>query len=133
MQSAEKEARTIEPWAAGVAISTLALVTLVAIFTAWDRAHTAELDTVITPTAVGDTHFVAEPGKGSGPLGIKYEGHALDMVAEMKMRDSRLLREGMDDSGVYAIYRPADDADALPKDHYYVKAADNLFIEAAKE
>jgi hypothetical protein len=133
MQSADKEAVTIEPWAAALAIATLAAVAAVAVFTAWDRAHTASLEAVVTPTAVGDTRFLAEPKAGSGPLGLAYQGEALDMVSETKLRDSKLLRQGSDDSGAYSIYLPGDETDALPKDHYYMKAADNLFIEVAKE
>src|SRR5579862_2091523 len=132
MPSAEKEALTIESWAAGIAVATLFFVTGVAVFTSWDRAHNAALEQVVTQTAVGDTHYVPEPAGGSGPLGVKYRGQMLDMVSESKIRDSKLIRVGMDDSGAYALYRPEDEKD-LPSGHFYMKVNPNEFIEVKGE
>jgi hypothetical protein len=133
MPSVEKEAQTIEPWAAWIALATLVLVSCVAGFTAWDRAHTAALETVITPTAVGDTHYIEVPNAGSGPIGLKYQGQALDMVAESKIRDSRLVRVGTDDSGAYSLYRLEDEKEGLPKDRFYIKVKTNDFMEVSVE
>jgi hypothetical protein len=132
MPSADKEAVTIEPWAAAVGAGTLVLVTAVALFTAWDHAHTASLETVAAPTAVGDTHFVTVQKGATGAIGLKYQGDAVDFVAENKIRDARLVQVGMDDTGVYSIYRLDDDKDE--KDgRYFVKAGDNDFVEVRKE
>jgi hypothetical protein len=133
MPGAEKEALTIEPWAAGIGLATLALVASVALFTAWDRAHTAALEAVITPTAVGDTHYVRGPAGRSGPIGLKYQGRNLDVVLESKVRDSRLIRVGTDDSGVYSLYRPEDEKEALLKDRFFMKVGPNQFIEVTEE
>jgi hypothetical protein len=132
MPSADKEAVTLEPWAIGIGAGTLALVTAVALFTAWDHAHTASLETVSSPTAVGDTHFVTVPKGATGPIGIKYQGAALDFVAESKIRDAKLVQLGVDDTSVYSIYRLDEDKDE--KDgRYFVKAGDNDFVEVRKE
>ena len=133
MATADKEAVTLEPWAIGVGLATLLLVTGVALFTAWDRAHTSQLEAVIMPTAVGDIHFISVPPAHKGPTGLKYQGKKLDMLSEAKIRDATLLRAGIDDSGVYSLYRPEDQSNPLDKDHYYMKAKANDFIEVSPE
>jgi len=133
MPSVEKEAVTIEPWMAGIALATLALVAGVAVFTAWDRAHTVALEVAITPTAVGDAHYVQEPAGRAGLIGLKYLGRNLDMLSESKVRDAKLLRVGVDDSGVYSLYRPEDDKAGLPKDRFFMKVKPNEFIEVTEE
>lgn len=133
MPGADKEARTIEPWAAGIGMGTLILVATVAVFTAWDRAHTATHERAVTPTAVGDTHYVPEPATRIGPLGLSYEGRKLDMLSENKIRDSKLIRVGADDSGAYSLYRPQDESEGLPKEHFYMKAKPNEFLEVTAE
>jgi len=132
MPSADKEVTSIEPWAAGIGLGTLVLVTIVALFTAWDHAHTASLEDVITPTAVGDVHFVKPPAAGAGPIGLKYEGAQLDFVAQSKIRDAKLIRVGTDDSGVYSLYR-MEEAKEAKDERLFVKAADNNFIEVRQE
>ena len=132
MPTPEKEALTIEPWQAGIALATLLLVGGVTVFTAWDRMHNAAVEDVITPTAVGDSHYVPEPKGRTGAIGLKYQGQKLDMVSESKIRDARLARVGTDDSGVYSVYRPADDK-GLAKDHFFMKAQANEFIEVTEE
>lgn len=134
MPGAEKEAVTIEPWAAGIGLGTLVLVGCVAAFTAWERMgnSNAGLETVITPTAVGDTHYVQPPVSGTGSIGIKYQGQKLDMVTEDKVRDSKVLRVGNDDSGVYSLYRPEVDKD-LAKERFYMKVKTNDFMEVTGE
>ena len=133
MPGAEKEPLTIEPWMAGIALATLALVAGVAVFTAWDRAHTVALEVAITPTAVGDAHYVQEPAGRAGLIGLKYLGRNLDMLSESKVRDAKLLRAGVDDSGVYSLYRPEDDKAGLPKDRFFMKVKPNEFIEVTEE
>lgn len=133
MPSAEKEIVTVEPWGAGIALATLVLVGCVAVFTAWDRMHNRETETVVTPTAVGDAHYVQEPAGGTGPTGLKYQGENLVMISEGKMRDSKLIRAGTDDSGVYVLYRPEDEKEPLPKGHFYMKAKPNIFIVVSAE
>jgi len=131
MPGADKEAVTIEPWAAGIGLATLALVAGVAVFTAWDRTRTSTIEQVITPTAVGDTHFVQEPHPGTGPIGLKFEGHKLDMLSESKIRDSKLLRTAMDDSGIYSIYHLEDEEGK--KQRLFMKVGVNEFIEVSQE
>jgi hypothetical protein len=133
MPAADKEALTIEPWAMRIGLAAVVLVASTALFTAWDRAHTGALEAVVAPTAVGDTHYVPEPPGGNGPTGLKYQGQPLDMVSESKVRDAMLIEVGVDDSGVYSLYRPADPADALPKGSYYMKVKTNEFIEVSAE
>ena len=118
---------------AGIALATLGLVASVAIFTAWDRAHTAGLEQVITPTAVGDAHYVKEPSTRLGAIGLTYNGQKLDMVSERKFRDAKLIRVGSDDSGVYSLYRPEDENEGLPKDRFFMKVQPNEFIEVTGE
>jgi hypothetical protein len=132
MLGADKESVTMEPWAVAIGAGTLVLVTAMAIFTAWDHAHTAELETVSMPTAVGDTHFVKLAKGATGPIGLKYQGDALDFVAESKIRDSKLIQEGMDDTGGYSIYRLDEDKEGK-NERLFVKAGDNDFIEVTKE
>jgi len=132
MPSADKEAVTIEPWAAVIGGGTLVLVTAVAIFTAWDHAHTLSLETVSMPTAVGDMHFVTVAKGATGPIGLKYQGDSLDFVAESKIRDAKLVQVGMDDTGVYSIYRMDEEKDAK-NERLFVKAGDNDFVEVRKE
>jgi len=133
MPSTDKEALTMEPWAAVIGLATLALITCVAAFTAWDRFHNASLETVITPTAVGDTHFVKEPPARTGPIGLKYQGRQLDMVEEDKFRDAKLLQAGTDDSGLYWLYLPEDEKDAIPAGRYYMKIADDSYMQVTQE
>jgi hypothetical protein len=128
----EKEATTLEPWAVAIGLATLVLVGAVALFTTWDRMHNSQLETIITPTAVGDTNFVQKPLRRTGPIGLKYQGRKLDLLSDNKIRDSRLLRIGTDDSGIYSIYRPEDDKE-LPKDHFLMKSGTNDFIEVVGE
>jgi hypothetical protein len=130
MSSPEKEAATIEPWAARIGLATLVMVAGVAIFTAWDRAHTASVEDVITPTAVGDTHFVQEPPAGSGFIGLKYQGQKLDMVSVSKLRDARLLRAGAEDSGIYSLYRLEDEG---KNGRLFMKVGVDEFIEVKPE
>ena len=130
MASPDKEIATIEPWAAGIGIATLAIVVGVAIFTAWDRAHTSSLEEVITPTAVGDSHFVQEPAGGTHAIGLKYQGQLLDKVSESKLRDAKLLRVGMDDSGIYSLYRLEDDG---KNGRLFMKVGMDEFIEVKPE
>jgi hypothetical protein len=54
------------------------------------------------------------------------------MVSESKIRDARLVRVGTDDSGVYSVYRSADDK-GLAKDHFFMKMQMNEFIEVREE
>lgn len=129
MAPAEKEATSIEPWAAGIGLGILAVVGCVAAFTAWDRAETGRLERVTEPTAVGDTAFVKEPPGGTGPLGLTLEGRTLEMVKEAKVRDGKLIREGKDDSGRYSIYRGEDEKAGIEKGQLYMKTAPNEFIE----
>jgi hypothetical protein len=131
MPSAEKEAVTIEPWAVGIGLGTLVLVASVAVFTAWDRAHTGAQEDVVTPTAVGDTHFVQEPAGGKGPIGLKYEGQKLDVVSESKIRDSKLIQAGTDDSGVYSLYRLEEEEGK--KGRLFMKVGLNEFVEVVGE
>jgi len=132
MPTPEKEALTLEPWQAGIGLAMVVLIAGVAMFTAWDRMHNSALETVVTPTAVGDMHFVPEPKGEKGPLALKYQGRQLDMVSESKLRDSRLIRVGSDDSGVYTIYRPEDEK-LIPKDHFLMKIKTNEFMEVSSE
>jgi hypothetical protein len=131
MPSADREAPTIEPWAAGIGLGTLTLVAGVAVFTAWDRMHTASLEEVITPTAVGDSHFAQEPAGGAGPVGLEYQGRKLDMVAESKIRDAKMIRMGVDESGFYTIYRIEEDAGK--KGRLFLKVGINEFMEVTPE
>jgi hypothetical protein len=133
MPGPDKEAVTIEPWAAGIGLGTLVLVASVAIFTAWDRTRTASLEDVITPTAVGDTHFIQEPKSRTGPIGLTYHGQNLDMVSKGKIRDSQLIRVGTDDSGVYAVYRLEEGKEGSKNERLFMKAAENEFVEVTGE
>jgi hypothetical protein len=133
MPSADKEALTIEPWAAGIGLGTLLLVGLVAVYAAWDRTRTASIEQVITITAVGDPHLVKAPVNGKGEIGLKYQGRKLDMVADDKLRDSKLIQYANDDSGVYWLYRLVDDEGAPVDDRLYMKVAPNDFIEVKQE
>jgi hypothetical protein len=128
MQSAEKDVAPIEPWAMWIGLATVVLVGAVAAFTAWDRMRESQLEVVVTPTGVGDTQYVAAAATKNGPTGIKYEGTELETVADLKERDSKVLRVGSDDSGVYTIYRPEDEQE-LPKGRYYMKVRPNEYIE----
>ncbi len=130
MPNADKEALTIEPWAARIGLGTLAMVAGVAMFTAWDRTRTGGLEAASTPTAVGDTHFVKEPTGGTGPIGLRYQGRQLDVVVESKIRDSKLIRVGTDESGVFAIYRLEEGGS---KERLFVKEAVNEFLEVRRE
>jgi hypothetical protein len=130
MASLDKEVTTIEPWAAGIGLAMLVLVVGVAIFTAWDRAHTASLEEVITPTAVGDTHFVPEPTGGAAEIGFKYQGQKLDKVSESKVRDAKLLRVGTDDGGIYSLYRLEDEG---KNGRLFMKVGVDEFIEVKPE
>jgi hypothetical protein len=131
MPNADKEAPAIEPWAAVIGLGTLLLVAGVAAFTAWDRMHTASLEEVITPTAVGDTHFAREPAGGAGPVGLEYQGRKLDMTAESKIRDAKMIRVGMDETGVYTIYRLEEQAGK--KERLFLKVGLNEFMEVTPE
>jgi len=133
MPAADKEALTIEPWAAWIGLAILAVVAGVALFTLWDRAHTVTLEVVLQPTAVGDTHCVPAPPGGKGPIGLTYQGRKLDMLSESKIRDSKLLRAAVDDSGLYILYRPGDDQEALPKDRFLVKVKTDDFMVVTPE
>ena len=133
MLSAKKEATTIEPWAMAIGAAIAVLVMAIAGFTAWNRSHTTDLEKVVTPTAVGDTHFVPKPSSGAGSIGLKYQGQQLDMVGESKVRDAKLIQAATDDSGVYWLYSPESDEDKLPKDRYYMKLGDNEFMQVATE
>lgn len=131
MPGADKETPTMEPWAVGIGLATLALVAAVAIFTAWDRAHTGDNEIVVTPTAVGDTHFVQEPGGGKGPIGLKYQGRSLDMISQSKILDAKLLRESADDTGAYSLYRLEEEG--AKKGALFMKVGVNSFIEVTQE
>ncbi len=131
MLTADKEALAIEPWAAGIGLGTLALVAGVAIFTAWDRSHTGTMEEVITPTAVGDMHFVQAPAGGTGPVGLEYEGRKLDMVGESKIRDAKMIRVGADASGAYTVYRLEDKRGK--KERLFMKVGLNKFMEVTEE
>jgi hypothetical protein len=133
MPGSQKEALTIEPWAAAIGIGMLALVTSAAVFTAWDRAHTGALEVVTTPTAVGDLHFVREPPGGKGPIGLSYRGQQLDMVSASKLQDANLIRVGMDQSGVYALYRLEEEKEGGKKERLFMKAGVNVFVEVTGE
>jgi hypothetical protein len=54
------------------------------------------------------------------------------MVTESKIRDSKLIRVGTDDSGVYTLYR-LEDEKQMPKDHLLMKVKPNEFIEVTPE
>jgi hypothetical protein len=133
MPAEDKEVLIVEPWAAWIGLATLVLVMGVAIFTAWDRAQTGTLDTVTTPTAVGDTHYIHAPAGGSGPIGLKYQGQLLSALGDHKIRDATLIRADMDDSGVYSLYRPEDEKSGLPGGHFYMKVKADDFIEVTSQ
>jgi len=133
MPSLEKEAAAVEPWAAGIGLGVLIVVLGAALFTARERADRAALEEVITPTAVGDAHYAREPAGGSGPTGLKYRGQELDMVSESKIRDAKLLRVGVDDSGAWTLYRLEDEKQAPPKEHFFIKVAENEYMEVTAE
>jgi hypothetical protein len=133
MQGSQKEVLTIEPWAAAIGLGMLALVASAAVFTAWDREYTATLEVVTTPTAVGDTNFVREPAGGKGPIGLSYRGEPLDMVAASKLQDAKLIRVGMDESGVYALYRLEEEKEGGRKERLFMKAGVNEFVEVTGE
>jgi len=132
MPSPEKEVATIEPWAAGIGLATLVLVASVAVFTAWDRAHTASLEEVAMPTAVGDLQCVQEPKGTKGPIGLKYQGKELDAVSEKKHQDARMIRIGSDDGGVYSIYRLEEEKESK-NERLFMKGAENEFFEVRTE
>jgi hypothetical protein len=129
MATGDKELTAIEPWAARIGIALVAVVFGVAAFTAWDRAHVASTEQVITPTAVGDAHFVAIPPGKKGSTGMKYHGQLLDATGDDKLRDATMLRADQDDSGTYSIYKLEEDASG----QLYLKAADDDFIEVKPE
>jgi hypothetical protein len=129
MPATEKEVQTIEPWMAWIALATLLAVGSVAVFTAWDRMRTAELEQVVTPTAVGDTHYVSEPVGGTGSIGLKYQGQDLQMLSENKIRDSKMIQAGTDDTGVYSLYRSEDEKVGAAKERLYMKVKEDEFIE----
>ena len=129
MPSADKEALTIEPWAAGIGLALLILVGGVAAFTAWDRAHTGSLEEVVTPTAVGDAHFVQEPAGGTGFIGLKYQGRKLDMAGQSKILDAKLIRVGNDDTGIYSVYED----ETGKKGRLFMKVGLNQFVEVTQE
>jgi hypothetical protein len=131
MPGADKEALTIEPWAAVIGLGTLVLVAGVALFTAREREHTGSLESVITPTAVGDMHFVQEPAGGTGPIGLEYQGHKLDMLGESKIRDAKMIQVGTDATGVYTVYRFEDEAGK--KERLFMKVGVNEFMEVTGE
>jgi hypothetical protein len=80
---------------------------------------------------VGDTHFVQEPAGGKGPIGLKYEGQKLDVVSESKIRDSKLIQAGTDDSGVYSLYRLEEEEGK--KGRLFMKVGLNEFVEVVGE
>jgi hypothetical protein len=134
MPAADKEVQTIEPWAAWIGVATLVVVAAVAAFSLIEHFQTGQIDRVVMPTAVGDDHYIQEPAGGAGSIGLKYQGHKLAKISEDKVRDSRLIRIGTDDSGVYSIYRPEGEKElSLPKDHYYMKTAPDIFMEVTAQ
>jgi len=130
--SADKDVVEMEPWAVGIGLGTLVLVLGMAIFTAWDRMHTPSLETVITPTAVGDMHFVPEPARGVTEIGLKYQGHQLTIVSETKLRDATLIRVGTDDSGIYTLYQ-LEDEQGRRDAQLFMKVGLNEFIKVTAE
>jgi hypothetical protein len=134
MPTADKEAATIEPWAAAIGLALLVIVTGVTIFTAWDRMRNGALEEVVTPTAVGDMHFVPEPSGGAGSVGLQYKGRKLDMAGAAKLRDSKLIRVGMDDTGVYTLYRLEEEKqEGAHPEQLYLKIGVNEFMRVTPE
>lgn len=129
----DKEAAAIEPWAMVIGVGTMLVVAGVAAFTAWDRLHVAQEEEIMTPTAVGDMHFVKAPASGAGPIGLLYQGKMLDMVSESKVRDSRMVRVGADDNGNYTIYGEDDEASKGRKGALFMKVGVNEFMAVKQE
>ena len=123
--------KAADPLAEALTAIWSALVASVAIYTAWDRTRTSTIEQVITPTAVGDTHFVQEPTSATGPIGLKFEGRKLDMLSESKIRDSKLLRTATDDSGIYSLYHLEEEEGK--KQRLFMKVGVNEFIEVTQE
>lgn len=125
-------------WAMRLGGTLAVALAAVALFTFWDQNERASLESVSTPTAVGDTRFILPNANPGNPLGL-LNGHGLVGDERVKVRDSRMTRVGSDDTHSFSLYRLDDpEADAQktygkPRVVYYLKIAGGEYLKVVAQ
>jgi hypothetical protein len=98
-------------------------------FAICDKMRLASVEKATAPTAVGDSAFFPVPKSfdPSTPL-ANFDGHSLYFVDWRSLQDELMLKQGMDDTNSFAVYKlegaKGDEASAFflkIKPSYYVK------------
>lgn len=111
-------------WATRLSGALLLALAVVSVFTFLGRSHRLNLERVDQPTAVGDLYFVP-PAEPNTPLGT-FRGQPLIVAERVKERDSAMLKEGLDDSQSFTVYRSSDPEESST---FFLKVAEGSYLK----
>lgn len=103
-------------------------------FMFYDRAHTASLEQISQPTAVGDrAYFPLKSDTDPTKTVASFAGHPLFAAETVRHRDSEMIKAGMDDSRSFFIYKVVAKATVELSDAYYVKLRGGEYVKLRGE
>lgn len=129
-----------QPWATRIGAALIVGYLIVAMSLLYDRAHRVSLESIQQSTSVGDHAFFAIPtaADGSAPALVSFKGQPLHIVSlrRIPLRDTKMIRQGTDDSGRYVVYdiaEPVDtsDSDASGRGFHFLKVADGEYLKVS--
>jgi len=117
--------------AVGLGIALLAGYAIVTGFAIYERAHRTSIERAEASSAVGDKVYYAQTFDPMVPL-VNFQGHSFYYVERKDALDTAMVKEGMDDTNSYAIYKPAAAAgEEAP--FIYLKIGPNSYIKAKRQ
>ena len=117
-----------QPLAIGLGAALLLGYAVITAFAIYDKSHRDSIERVSGAYAVGDKTYFPKTFDTSVPL-VNFGGHSLYFVDHVSEPDSSMLRTGMDDSNVYAIYKLTT-AKGGEASFAYLKVGENDYIKA---
>lgn len=117
----------------------LASLSVVVLFASLDQQRRSQIEGFAEVTAVGDkAYFKAPDPMKPLTVAVTFHGQPLTPLSPPRhvgARDSRMLRAGQDDSGVYRIYvnsQSGEDA-KRPGEDYFLKTGPDEYLEVRPE
>lgn len=119
-----------QPLAIGLGAALLLGYAVITAFAIYDKAHRDSIERVSGAYAVGDKNYFPKTFDKGAPL-VNFSGHSLYYADHVSEADSSMLRAGMDDSNVYAIYNLTT-ATGAEVAFVYLKVGENDYIKAER-
>jgi hypothetical protein len=120
-----------QPLAVGLGVALLLGYGFATLHAIYEKSHRASIENADASSAVGDRAFFTKSFDPTLPL-VNFEGHSLYFVERKEAADTSMIKTGMDDANIYAIYKLAGAKDEEAS-FVYLKIGPNYYAKVKRQ